>query len=101
MTVALRKTGRTGIRSEGADGRDQRITRTGLSGEGKECVEDLKKVMGDMEEIIYQECPGGEAAAEAPASGNAKESDGSSERLWQGWICALSWRRPRPSKGPK
>ena len=25
-----------------------------LSEKGKECVEDLKKVMGDMEEIIYQ-----------------------------------------------
>ena len=54
MTVALRKLEELGYVRKEPDGRDQRIIRIRLSEKGKECVEDLKKVMGDMEEIIYQ-----------------------------------------------
>ena len=54
MTVALRKLEKQGYIRKEPDAKDQRIIRIRLSGKGKDCIEDLKGVMEDMEEMLYQ-----------------------------------------------
>lgn len=54
MTVALRKLEEQGYIKKEQDGKDQRIIRIRLSEKGRECIESLKGIMSDMEEVLYQ-----------------------------------------------
>ena len=54
MTVTLRKLEERGFIKKETDERDQRILRIRLSSAGKECIERLKSIMEDMEEILYR-----------------------------------------------
>lgn len=54
MTVALRKLEERGYIRKKQDDEDQRIVLIRLSEKGKECIESLKAVMSDMEEVLYQ-----------------------------------------------
>lgn len=54
MTVALRKLEAMGYILRKADPADQRIIRIELSDRGKECTEELKNIMQEMEELLYQ-----------------------------------------------
>ena len=54
MTVTLRKLEELGLIRKEPDEKDQRIIRIHLSEAGKECIEKLKSIMDEMEEILYQ-----------------------------------------------
>ena len=54
MTVTLRKLEELGFIHKEPDEKDQRIIRIRLSEAGKECIEKLKSIMDEMEEILYQ-----------------------------------------------
>lgn len=54
MTVALRKLEERGYIRREQDEKDQRIVRIRLSEKGRECIESLKGIMSDMEEVLYQ-----------------------------------------------
>lgn len=54
MTVTLRKLEERGFIKKEPDERDQRILRICLSSAGEECIERLKSIMEDMEEILYR-----------------------------------------------
>ena len=54
MTVTLRKLEERGFITKEPDERDQRILRICLSEAGKECIEKIKSIMKDMEEILYR-----------------------------------------------
>lgn len=54
MTVALQKLEKSGYICKVKDENDQRITRIILTQEGKNQVDELKRVMEDMEEILYR-----------------------------------------------
>ena len=54
MTVTLRKLEEHGFIHKEPDEKDQRIIRIRLSEAGKECIEKLKSIMDEMEEILYQ-----------------------------------------------
>lgn len=54
MTVTLRKLEERGYIRKEPDERDQRIVRICLSEAGKECIEKLKSIMTEMEDILYQ-----------------------------------------------
>lgn len=54
MTVTLRKLEELGFIHKEPDEKDQRIIRIRLSEVGKECIEKLKSIMDEMEEILYQ-----------------------------------------------
>ncbi len=54
MTVTLRKLEERGFIKKETDERDQRILRIRLSSAGEECIERLKSIMEDMEEILYR-----------------------------------------------
>ncbi len=53
MTVALRKMEEKGLIVKEADTEDQRIIRIQISEEGKACIEEIKQVMNDMEQLLY------------------------------------------------
>ena len=54
MTVALRKLEERGYIRKEQDEKDQRIVLIRLSEKGRECIESLKGIMSDMEEVLYQ-----------------------------------------------
>lgn len=54
MTVTLRKLEELGYIRKQPDEVDQRVVRIGLSEEGQECIGRLKRVMEDMEKIVYR-----------------------------------------------
>ena len=54
MTVALRKMEEKGYVSRKMDEKDQRITRIQLAPKGEECIDGIRRVLTEMEEIIYQ-----------------------------------------------
>ncbi len=54
MTVTLRKLEELRFIHKEPDEKDQRIIRIRLSEAGKECIEKLKSIMDEMEEILYQ-----------------------------------------------
>ena len=54
MTVALRKMERKRYVSRKTDEKDQRITRIQLAPKGEECIDGIRCVLTEMEEIIYQ-----------------------------------------------
>ena len=54
MTVALRKMEELGYVSRKHDENDQRVIKIGLAPKGEECIEGVKKVVADMEELVYQ-----------------------------------------------
>ena len=54
MTVALRKMEEKGYVSRKTDEKDQRITRIQLAPKGEECIDGIRRVLTEMEEIIYQ-----------------------------------------------
>lgn len=54
MTVTLRKLEERGFITKEPDERDQRILRICLSEAGKECIEKIKSIMKNMEEILYR-----------------------------------------------
>lgn len=54
MTVALRKLEELGFIQKEPDDKDQRIIRIRLSENGKDCIERLKSILEEMEEILYQ-----------------------------------------------
>lgn len=54
MSVTLRKLEELGFIHKEPDEKDQRIIRIRLSEAGKECIEKLKSIMDEMEEILYQ-----------------------------------------------
>lgn len=54
MTVALKKLEEKGYVIKEPDAKDQRIIRVGLSEMGTECIERLKQIMEEMEELLYQ-----------------------------------------------
>lgn len=54
MTVTLRKLEERGFITKEPDERDQRILRICLSEAGKECIEKIKSIMKDMEELLYR-----------------------------------------------
>lgn len=54
MTVTLRKLEELGLVQKEPDEKDQRIVRIRLSGAGEECIEKLRSIMEEMEEILYQ-----------------------------------------------
>ncbi len=54
MTVTLRKLEELGFIHKEPDEKDQRIIRIRLSEAGIECIEKLKSIMDEMEEILYQ-----------------------------------------------
>ena len=77
MTVALRKLEERGYVLKEPDGRDQRIIRIRLSEKGEKMCRRPEEGYGRYgRDYLSGNVPGGETAAEAPASGNAKESDG-------------------------
>lgn len=53
MTVALRKMEERGLIVREADEEDQRIIRIQISSKGKECIEEIQKIMNEMEQILY------------------------------------------------
>lgn len=53
MTVALRKMEERGLVLKEADEDDQRIIRIQISEKGKECIEEIKAIMDEMEQILY------------------------------------------------
>lgn len=54
MTVAVRKLEDQGYIRKEADERDQRIVRICLSDAGMDCIEELKRIMEEMEKILYR-----------------------------------------------
>ena len=54
MTVALRKMETRGYIEKEPDEKDQRIIRILLTEKGESCVEDIRTVMDEMEEVLYQ-----------------------------------------------
>ena len=54
MTVTVRKLEELGFIHKEPDEKDQRIIRIRLSEAGKECIEKLKSIMDEVEEILYQ-----------------------------------------------
>lgn len=54
MSVTLRKLEELGFIHKEPDEKDQRIIRIRLSETGEECIEKLKSIMDEMEEILYQ-----------------------------------------------
>lgn len=53
MTVALRKMEERGLIVKEADEEDQRIIRIQISEKGQECIEEIKSIMDEMEQIFY------------------------------------------------
>lgn len=54
MTVALRKMEKLGYITKEPDPLDQRIIRIQIAEKGKECIQNLKGVMDNMENVLYQ-----------------------------------------------
>lgn len=54
MTVSLRKLEEKGYIRREADAEDQRKMRITLNEKGALCVEDMKKLFGQMEDIVFQ-----------------------------------------------
>lgn len=54
MTVALRKLESSGYIVKEPDKYDQRIVRICLSEKGKACIDDLKRIAEDMEDLLFQ-----------------------------------------------
>ena len=52
--LALRKMEEKGYVSRKTDEKDQRITRIQLAPKGEECIDGIRRVLTEMEEIIYQ-----------------------------------------------
>lgn len=53
MTVALRKLTERGYVTREPDANDQRMMRIRLTSQGEACVEDIKAVMNQMEELMF------------------------------------------------
>lgn len=54
MTVALRKLEKRGYICRKPDENDQRIVRIQLADKGWQCIEELRQIMEDMEEILHK-----------------------------------------------
>lgn len=54
MTVAIRKMEEIGYVVRKHDENDQRVIKIQLASKGEECIEGVRKVILDMEEIVYQ-----------------------------------------------
>lgn len=54
MTVALRKLEKCGYVCRKPDENDQRIVRIQLADKGGECIEDLRQIIEDMEDILHK-----------------------------------------------
>lgn len=54
MTVAIRKMEELGYVVRKHDENDQRVIKIQLAPKGEECIEGVRKVIFDMEEIVYQ-----------------------------------------------
>lgn len=54
MTVSIRKLGKQGYVRRQMDEKDQRIQRITLTGEGENCLEELREMIGTMEARLYE-----------------------------------------------
>lgn len=54
MTVALRKMEEGGLILREADEEDQRVIRIRLSEKGKQYVDEIQRIMEDMEQLLYE-----------------------------------------------
>lgn len=55
MTAAIKKLESRGYIIKEADPQDQRVFKIGLSEKGRECIESLKGIMGDIENTVFQD----------------------------------------------
>lgn len=55
MTAAIKKLESRGYIIKEADPQDQRVFKIGLSEKGRECIESLKGIMGDIENTVFKD----------------------------------------------